>query len=504
MGTATLSYTIPANGLPGNTQQIDVTLNLTYSDTVNGDGSHTVTGVTGTYKVGTTTYQITGVGATGGAEQADNHFWPSGDPNNSGAYVDFNGLNFVTSDPNADGNKQAGNGATPNVDFFYAAANNPLNTTHVAFYAQDQQTGLTQDAAATNLTESVTCYASGTLIRTGRGDVPVEELEVGDLVLTDSGALRPIKWIGHSKVDLRNHPRPGEALPIRIGKDAFGPGKPEQDLYVSRAHAIAVTVLDEMLVEACQLVNGATVAQVDMSEVTYWHVELESHDVLIANGLPAESYLDTGNRAFFECGEGDIDPRRDGEEARMFCRPFLDAEEVRVVRARLRARALAMGWTVANEPPLDLHAIADGVVIHPDVEGSTARFVLPASANEIWLVSSVSIPSHVSDTSDVRALGVSIEAMSIDDGIGDKRHISIEDPLICEGFHPLEADEFHRWRWTSGKARLPAELWEGCRGQFFLRLELAGPPAPRWAAPNFVEPREAASRQTRLRLLASN
>jgi hypothetical protein len=141
------------------------------------------------------------------------------------------------------------------------------------------------------------CFASGTTIRTNRGDVAVETLEVGDLAVTASGAHRPIKWLGHRTLDCGALPDPREAWPIRIEQGAFGPSKPERDLFVSSEHAICV---GGALVPVSALVNGSSIAQVAVDAVTYWHVELESHDVLLANNLPAESFLDMGNRAFFQ------------------------------------------------------------------------------------------------------------------------------------------------------------------------------------------------------------
>ena len=79
------------------------------------------------------------------------------------------------------------------------------------------------------ITSVMPCFAAGTLIRTPAGDVPVETLEIGDLVVTASGELRPVKWIGHRDLDFRRHPDPRPAFPVRIAADAFGPNRPSQD-----------------------------------------------------------------------------------------------------------------------------------------------------------------------------------------------------------------------------------------------------------------------------------
>ena len=90
-------------------------------------------------------------------------------------------------------------------------------------------------------------------------------------------------------------------MPVRISAGAFGPGRPARDLLLSPDHAVW---LDGALVPARLLINGAGVRQVERDRVTYWHVELDRHDVILAEGLPCESFLDTGNRAAFANGGG--------------------------------------------------------------------------------------------------------------------------------------------------------------------------------------------------------
>ena len=195
------------------------------------------------------------------------------------------------------------------------------------------------------------CFASGTRIRILRGeavDVAVEELAVGDLAVTSSGAARAIKWIGHRILDPRRHPRPSDAMPVRIAAHALGENRPARDLWVSPGHAICLDMVGEVLIPASSLINGSSIRQIDVETVAYWHVELDSHDILVAENLAAESYLDVGNRQFFnESGVVDLHATPDAGSRinAKFCRPTCHRGPlVDVVRSQLRLRAEALGW----------------------------------------------------------------------------------------------------------------------------------------------------------------
>ncbi|MBP0465145.1 Hint domain-containing protein [Roseomonas sp. PWR1] len=148
----------------------------------------------------------------------------------------------------------------------------------------------------------VTCFAAGTMILTAAGERPVETLRAGDLVVTLMGGagLAPVRWLGRRGVDLRTHPRGAAVAPILVLPGALGAGVPHRPLRVSPEHALLV---DGVLVPAGLLVDGRTILRTPpRGRVTYFHVELERHDVLLAEGAPAESYLEMGNRQNFENG----------------------------------------------------------------------------------------------------------------------------------------------------------------------------------------------------------
>ncbi len=162
------------------------------------------------------------------------------------------------------------------------------------------------------------CFAAGTRIATDAGPVPVERLSVGDHALQADGGSAPIVWIGQRAVDCARHPRPETVWPVRVQAGAFGAAGPGRDLYLSPDHAVFV---NNALVPVRLLINGSTIATVRRAMVTYFHVELPCHTVILAEGLPVESYLNVGDRADFRDGghayfrDGDRAGFRDGDHA---------------------------------------------------------------------------------------------------------------------------------------------------------------------------------------------
>jgi Hint domain len=143
---------------------------------------------------------------------------------------------------------------------------------------------------------TIPCFASGTLIATPHGPVAVEHLRAGMLVLTEAGPAMPIKWLGRRVVACQHHPDPTAVWPVRVIAGAFDDHVPAHDLWLSPDHAVYA---DGVLIPIKHLMDGKMIAQVPCDEVTYWHVELPHHDVILAEGLPVESYLDTGGRSAF-------------------------------------------------------------------------------------------------------------------------------------------------------------------------------------------------------------
>ncbi len=142
------------------------------------------------------------------------------------------------------------------------------------------------------------CFLAGTLIATPAGERPVEMIAAGDLVLTADGRAAPVRWVGRQTV-VTLFADPLRTFPVRIAAGALGDGLPTRDLFVSPDHAL---LLDDVLVQAGALVNGTTITRVEAmpDRFTYFHVELEDHALILAEGTPAESFVDNVTRRRFD------------------------------------------------------------------------------------------------------------------------------------------------------------------------------------------------------------
>jgi glycosyltransferase involved in cell wall biosynthesis len=202
----------------------------------------------------------------------------------------------------------------------------------------------------------MTCYASGTQIAVRAGERPVETLRIGDLVRTASGALRAIRWIGRRSYAGLFFASNERVHPVRFRAGALGRELPHRDLLVSPAHCM---LLDGMLVPAERLLNGNTILQEHgIDRVEYLHVELDTHDVLLAEGAPSESFVDDGSRGMFQnAGEYHLlYPGAAPVPGAVFCAPRLESGEM-LERLRWSLAALAEPST----PPGPLDGFLDGV-----------------------------------------------------------------------------------------------------------------------------------------------
>ena len=154
---------------------------------------------------------------------------------------------------------------------------------------------------ASNLTiANLLCFFPGTLISTPAGERRIEELVPGDSVLTADGRAVATKWISRQTVSTRFGPAE-RLMPVRFAAGSLGGGLPHSDLTVTADHAV---LLDGVLCEAGALVNETTITWVSLSELgegyTVYHLEADAHEVVLANGAPAETFVDNASRSAFD------------------------------------------------------------------------------------------------------------------------------------------------------------------------------------------------------------
>ncbi len=331
-------------------------------------------------------------------------------------------------------------------------------------------TSATSPAASFNY---IVCFARGTRLATPSGEVPVEDLAEGDLVLTASGSPSPVKWIGHRLLNVKAYRHAEKAAPVRIRQGAFADNVPHRDLLVSPDHAIYT---DGVLVCARQLINGTTIRQdLDCAAVEYFHVELMSHAIVLAEGLPAESYLDTGNRGFFTNGGEAVSLRPDlmdegdspTRESRS-CAPFVtDGASVRPIWQRLADRSAAIGLPVpapgiVRDPAL--HLVAAGRTILPvSSDARRTTFVVPQGVDDVRLRSRAGSPTDTKPwLGDQRRLGVEVIGIVLRDAC-ETLSVPLDHPALLNGWWDVEDRKTAQVRWTDGDALISLPQMKGPR-----------------------------------------
>jgi microcystin-dependent protein len=191
---------------------------------------------------------------------------------------------------------------------------------------------------------NLSCFVTGTLILTDSGEVEVERLKVGDLVVTASGERRPIKWIGRHKVAAR-FADPLRSWPIRIRANALADGVPSRDLLLSADHAV---LIDDILFQAGATVNGTSITRENIvpEAFTYYHVELDDHSLILAEGTQAETFIDNVDRMAFDNWPEYEALYPDSKQVHEMPYPRAKSHRQvpRAIRERIAARATLLGF----------------------------------------------------------------------------------------------------------------------------------------------------------------
>ncbi len=310
-------------------------------------------------------------------------------------------------------------------------------------------------ATAGVVTSNLVCFATGTRIATPAGPIAVEDLSVGQEIVSAAGEAKPIRWIGRRSIDLSRHAEPELVRPIRIAAGALADNVPVRDLVVSPDHAMLV---DGALIPARMLVNHRSITQdAAATRVTYFHIELDRHDVILAEGAPTESYFDTGNRDFFANAAVTMLspviqlPRTPASGACMAL--TTDAGTVQPIWQRLADRAGGVAAQAANDaaPDAGVTLLAGSRTLRPVVaQDGRLIFALPRGTREVRLVSAAARPSSARPwLDDRRKLGVAVGAVS-----ADHAAVPLDGPAFGAGWWNLESDGVSAYRWSNGDAVL--------------------------------------------------
>ena len=319
-------------------------------------------------------------------------------------------------------------------------------------------------------TITLACFLSGTLIETAGGAVAVELLQVGHELVTirdGSHVLQTVCWIGSRDIDAIDFKDDEDAYPVRIRAGAFASGQPRHDLLVTGDHCIFVS---GGLIPARMLVNGRSIVRdTTIAHYTVHHVELASHSIILAEGIPVESYLDTGNRTSFGL-PASTRARPDLEQAACSgtagglrwkvdaAAPLtIDRETVEPVWQALVRRADLLGLLpvaaldLSEDPRLEL-LLDDGDVLLPHWRsGERHLFRIATGVRPLRLQSRAVRPSEIVGpfVDDRRKLGVRVCQISMWNGLIENV-LTVAD-LNGAGWHSLEDGS----RWTNGDADLP-------------------------------------------------
>lgn len=159
---------------------------------------------------------------------------------------------------------------------------------------------VTSNAWQAEAPTSLLCFLAETAIATPGGARAVETLAVGDDVVTEGGRKVPVKWIGRQTVSTRFGPAERQ-MPVRFAAGSLGDGLPHTDLTVTADHGMLV---NGVICHAGALVNGTTITRVPLAEMgesfTVYHIETEEHEIILANGAPAETFIDNVSRRVFD------------------------------------------------------------------------------------------------------------------------------------------------------------------------------------------------------------
>lgn len=281
----------------------------------------------------------------------------------------------------ADADTFFGGGGSDKVIFPLARSSYTVVTNGGTADVTDTTTGITDHLvgiATTQFSDStqVTCFRAGTRIAVPGGERAIETLAIGETVLTADGGEVAIRWLGRRAYDARLVAANAHVVPVIFRPGSLGPGLPRRTLAVSPTHAMWV---EGRLAPAATLVNGRSILRGPRAAVTYYHIELDRHALVLAEGAAAESFVDDDSRWMFDNAEEYFDLYGVGPAPAMARMPRLaEGFALAALRRRLAARA-----GVALPPPKPAGALRGHV---ERIEGDVAEGWVTDAAGQSGLV----------------------------------------------------------------------------------------------------------------------
>ncbi|MGI3186019.1 Hint domain-containing protein [Nioella aestuarii] len=315
LGDGYFTYTVGAGGLSALDQVVFVLPNSTSATLAADPSGGSISGFTGSISITATDNLIAGSGGQVIAAISNGGLWNQTLTNLSVTTdtLTVTGLSdsalntFITNNPTL------ASPAVENLDNFSGTDDNMMFTGgDITLHGDDHNywTGTNDPVSHTNpdvngttyatQAANVTCFLAGSLISTIDGEKPVESLSIGDLIVSQNGSLTPVKWIGRQSVSTRFGPAE-RLMPVRFAAGSLGDGLPHSDLTVTADHGMLV---DGVICHAGALVNGTTITQVPLAEMgetyTVYHIETDAHEIILANGASAETFIDNVSRRVFD------------------------------------------------------------------------------------------------------------------------------------------------------------------------------------------------------------
>lgn len=332
------------------------------------------------------------------------------------------------------------------------------------------------------------CFLAGAMIETSKGCVPVEEIQVGDVLVTyidGQTVTQPVVWAGRQFVVVNSALSDDMAgYPVRVCKNAIAEGVPSKDLLITPEHCL---FFEGNFVPVRMLVNGSSVFyDKTITSYTYYHVETEQHSVIMADNVLTESYLDTrSGSSFQQTGKVTrlygISRTWEKDAAAPLC---VDRAVVEPLFRKLEQRAK----TLCKDQPVsemaeqtgdpDLHLVIEaGRTVRPlRYDGTHYSFMLPPHTKSVRIVSRASRPSDVIGpfVDDRRYLGVLVAKIVFVSGSRSYEltsHVQTETP---EGWYGAGEEAC---AWTNGNAVLPLceHMTQGRLGILLLEVRAGGP-----------------------------